>query len=402
MNTSWSIDNNQYQLFRYPPNQHDKSLQGWDSSDELVVQYVNERYSDASSLPTTVIYDDLFGAISIGLNRFGPICVLDSYVSQLAIEHNHEINQLVRPPIYSSLDIVPNCNLAIVKITKNIAYLEHQLQTISAQSINCDVIATGKTTLITTAVMKLFERYFANVKSSLAKRKSRLIFATHSASHNQSQATVDNARSVNAQPNFTAHWPDKKLTLSAYANVFSKDQIDIGGRFLVDHLPYLEATEEPFTAIDLGCGNGLVGLSLLQQNESLFLNPSTKNDQPKNRIIFCDESHMAIASAQYNVQQNVPLLSQATLFVQDDCLSQQATNSADLILCNPPFHQQNAITTHIAQQMINQAAQVLKKQGVLYLVANRHLPYQSMLKTTFGGFTILASNAKFVIYQCKK
>lgn len=118
-------------------------------------------------------------------------------------------------------------------------------------------------------------------------------------------------------------------------------------------------------------------------------------------MIFADESHMAINSVQQNVEINANELINVCTFSQDDCLSQQPDNSADLILCNPPFHQQNTITTHITEQMIKQSAMVLKSNGVILLVANKHLAYQKMLKDTFGGFTVLSSNSKFVIYMCQ-
>ena len=111
---------------------------------------------------------------------------------------------------------------------------------------------------------------------------------------------------------------------------------------------------------------------------------------------------MAVASAKLNVENNFPEQLKNCEFKQDDCLSSQAPDSADLILCNPPFHQQNTITEHIAKQMFEQSHQILSKGGRLVVVANRHLPYQGQLKKIFGGFSVLAQNRKFVIFECNK
>ncbi|MDA8622250.1 methyltransferase [Psychrosphaera sp.] len=387
MNTSWTIANTQFELHRYPPNQHDKSLQAWDSSDELVVQHVLNTYQHALPAPEVLVYDDLFGAISLGLNNFPVSCVVDSYVSKMAIEYNHTQNSISKPPINNALDTAPKASVVIIKLTKNLAYLEHQLQTINQYQDNCDIIATGKTTLVTSSVMKLFERYFDDVSSSLAKKKSRLIFA-----HNRSITT--SSKTDLSIPLFEAHWPEQDLVLRSFANVFSKDQIDIGGRFLADHLPQLTHQQNNFTVIDLGCGNGLLGLSYLKQNKEHIEDVVFK-------MIFADESHMAIKSVEHNVRVNASELFRQCDFVQDDCLSQQPDSSADLILCNPPFHQQNTITTHITEQMIKQSSLVLKKNGILMLVANKHLPYQKMLKDTFDDFTVVSSNSKFIIYMCQ-
>jgi 23S rRNA (guanine1835-N2)-methyltransferase len=95
------------------------------------------------------------------------------------------------------------------------------------------------------------------------------------------------------------------------------------------------------------------------------------------------------------------LMTQAE-FVVDDCLSQQADDSADFIICNPPFHQQNAVTDHIAWQMFADARRVLKKHGRLRIVANRHLAYSEKLARLFGGCIHVASNAKFTILEAIK
>ncbi|MDM6867274.1 methyltransferase, partial [Escherichia coli] len=70
--------------------------------------------------------------------------------------------------------------------------------------------------------------------------------------------------------------------------------------------------------------------------------------------------------------------------------------------CNPPFHQQHAITDHIAWQMFNDARRSLKYGGELYVVGNRHLDYFRKLKRAFGNCTTIATNNKFVILKATK
>ncbi len=69
---------------------------------------------------------------------------------------------------------------------------------------------------------------------------------------------------------------------------------------------------------------------------------------------------MAVASAQQNIESNLPYTNQCQYMV-DDCLTKIDNNSIDVILCNPPFHQLQATTDHIAWQMFNDAYRVLKK-----------------------------------------
>jgi len=83
-------------------------------------------------------------------------------------------------------------------------------------------------------------------------------------------------------------------------------------------------------------------------------------------------------------------------------LSNFPANSADCIVCNPPFHQQHTIGDHIAWQMFQQAYKVLRKGGELRVIGNRHLNYQLALKKLFGGCRQVAANSKFVIFSCIK
>lgn len=72
------------------------------------------------------------------------------------------------------------------------------------------------------------------------------------------------------------------------------------------------------------------------------------------------------------------------------------------MLCNPPFHQGEAITDHIAWQMFLDARRRLKDGGILHIVGNRHLNYHVKLQRLFQNCTTVASNGKFVILQAQK
>ena len=376
MNVQWQIIDKQYDLFRFPKGQHDKSLQAWDSADELVVEHLlsNSQINTNSLL----ILNDNFGALSVALNHLSPTIATDSYISQQAILQNCEANELTAPTLLNSLDVLPESKTIVIKLTKNIGFLEHQLNQISELNDECQIIATGKTTLVTKSVLTLFSKYLTNVTTSLAKKKSRLIFAQHD-------------KSIQVPPSkypVNVAWPEKSITVTSHANVYSKDKIDIGGRFLAENLP--ELTED-HTIIDLGCGNGLIGLSCLQQMEERKKSINVK---------FLDESFMAVDSARLNVTEHFQAQVDQCSFITTDCLTGEEERSVDLILCNPPFHQQNTITEHIALQMFTQAKEVLKDGGKIFVVANNHLHHSYHLKNIFGGFKVHRKNNKFTIYKC--
>jgi 16S rRNA (guanine1207-N2)-methyltransferase len=208
--------------------------------------------------------------------------------------------------------------------------------------------------------------------TSLAKKKARLIFV----SFDEKLAIGKNPYPVDYQLENTDYW------LTNHANVFSRDRLDIGTRFFLQHLP---VKTDAIDIIDLACGNGVVGLIAAERN-------------PKARLHFVDESFMAVASAQENFYRAFAQSREARFQVGDG-LNDFAAQSADLILCNPPFHQQNTIGDQIATQLFKQAKTVLKRGGECWVIGNRHLAYHQDLKKLFGNCTVMASNAKFVIWQ---
>ena len=166
---------------------------------------------------------------------------------------------------------------------------------------------------------------------------------------------------------------------------FSSDSLDIGARLLLEHIPSGNQYQD---IIDLGCGNRVIGIKAARLN-------------PQANVVCVDESYMAAASARMNAKANLDNPSQLEAKV-NNCLDGFPAQSADLVLCNPPFHQQAAITDHIAWQMFCDAKHALRPGGKLIVIGNRHLGYGGKLKRLFGNVTVIAQNNKFVVYQSDK
>jgi len=167
--------------------------------------------------------------------------------------------------------------------------------------------------------------------------------------------------------------------------VFSQEKLDLGTRFFIENIV---VDEKYKTIVDLGCGNGVLGLLAAIKN-------------PAAKIIFTDESYMAVESAISNFLSVFEDTREAE-FLQTDCLQGVEENSASLVLCNPPFHQNNAINDDVAWQMFSESKSVLEKQGELWVIGNRHLAYHAKLKKLFGNAEVVASNNKFVIVKAIK
>ncbi|CAI8247087.1 MAG: Ribosomal RNA large subunit methyltransferase G [Glaciecola sp. HTCC2999] len=382
MNIEFTHARGTHTLVRYPAEHQHKSLQAWDAVDEYIISYVQENHTDLleNIAPKRIaIFNDDFGALTCAFHAFHPIHISDSLVAQLGARHNMQHNELdpaVIDFIASTEAIEHRFDIVLMQLPKNLALLTYQLHQLrQCSDDNTIIIAGGKVPVVTKNIQQLFHSILGNCHTSLAVKKSRLVIGS-----------MDPQLTPPPQSTWNT-WEISKpvLQLSHLPNVFSRLHLDIGARFLMQHLPLVEGEH----VVDLGCGNGVIGCSVLA-------------DAPNATITFVDESYMAIESAKRNVQDNFPDQYAQCNFVVANCLSQVDIANVDLVLCNPPFHQQNAVTDHIAWQMFKDAKQVLRHGGELRIIGNRHLPYGNMLKKRYGGFTVIATNAKFSILSTYK
>lgn len=377
-------NNNKYQinqdtsltLWRFPKQKETSSLQAWDSADHLLANHVSLNFIGAECLKSILIVNDSFGCLACHLSQFSPNVYTDSKISEIATKENLSLNNLnPNIEITNNADNLKQVKLVLLKLPKNLDYLQFILQQVhQSQFEEVEIIASAKATEINKSVIKIFNRYFTQVEVSLTTKKSRIITAKgkQSAPFSSFSSWVS--------------WPFNGLNISNASNVFSRSSLDQGALFMIDYLPDCNDKD----VIDLACGNGVLGLNLLSK-------------QTPKSILFCDESYMAIESVQLNLVQNN--LNNDSVDVStkcQDCLTEQITMSSDIIICNPPFHQQRTITDHIAVQMFNDSYRVLRKGGELRIVGNQHLGYLQTLKSIFDEVKVLTSNKKFVIISAKK
>ena len=105
-------------------------------------------------------------------------------------------------------------------------------------------------------------------------------------------------------------------------------------------------------------------------------------------------------STRINQEKNIPN-AKSSIYAGDG-LKQVEEGSLDLVICNPPFHQQHTISADLAHSMFQDAYRSLKLGGELWIVANRHLGYHIHLKRLFGHCSVEESDKKFVILRSIK
>ena len=74
----------------------------------------------------------------------------------------------------------------------------------------------------------------------------------------------------------------------------------------------------------------------------------------------------------------------------------------DFVMMNPPFHVGRADAANLGQAFIQAASRALKPGGSLYMVANRHLPYEATIKACFKQFEIIEDAGGYKIIRADR
>ncbi|MFT2789477.1 23S rRNA (guanine(1835)-N(2))-methyltransferase RlmG [Serratia sp. T13T92] len=365
----------QLELERYPQQEEATQLQAWEAADEYLLQQLEN--VDIGERPV-LIFNDNFGTLACALHGYKPYSISDSYMSQLATRHNLKLNELdvEQVTLQDSLAELPaNPAVVLMRIPKALALLEQQLRALrDVVAPDTLIVAGAKARDVHTSTMQVFERVLGPTRTSLAWKKARLIYC-------QVADIVPPAAPE------TTDWllDGTDWLIHNHANVFSRGSLDIGARLFLENLP----KDLQGHIVDLGCGNGIIGMCALVQN-------------PQAQMTFVDESYMAVASSELNVAHNLPQEMDRCQFEVNNSLAGIERESLQAVLCNPPFHQQHAITDHTAWQMFCDAKRCLQVGGELWIVGNRHLDYYQKLRRLFGNCTTVASNQKFLILKAVK
>ncbi|MBB3102117.1 methyltransferase [Azomonas macrocytogenes] len=358
------------------PEQPNEPLQAFDAADEYLLGQVYEQ----GIAPDTriLLLNDSFGTLACSLASHAQVTGSgDSHLGYLALQKNLARNRLA----VANVDFVPAnaiaqgpFDLVLIRIPKTLALLEEQLIRLHGRlAPGARVIAAAMVKHLPRAAGDLLERYIGPVRASLAMKKARLLFVT------------PEPKPVPASPYPTRYRLDvPAIELVNHANLFCREGLDIGTRVFLAHLPRDTCKQR---VADLGCGNGVLGIAHALHN-------------PDAELTLVDESYMAVQSAQENWQ---ALLGERSVDIRaGDGLAEQPTGSLDLVLCNPPFHQQQVIGDFLAWRMFQQARTALVPGGALWIVGNRHLGYHAKLKRLFRQVEQMAATPKFVILRALK
>ncbi|MDQ6958054.1 MAG: methyltransferase [Mariprofundaceae bacterium] len=182
-------------------------------------------------------------------------------------------------------------------------------------------------------------------------------------------------------------WKEQALPHAIFAHdlisqpgIFSWDRIDTGSCLLAKHLP----DDLSGCGMDLGCGNGFLSASILRQCDKI------------SGIHLVDSDATAIACA----TQNLPPVSHTKIYMHWlDATAEPIPQSMDWVVLNPPFHAGKSQDITLGKAMVHAACCCLKPSGTLFMVANRKLPYESILDTYLKNTKYLYEGEGFKVIE---
>lgn len=172
----------------------------------------------------------------------------------------------------------------------------------------------------------------------------------------------------------------KELSFVCASGVFSATKIDAATQLLLEHCQM----QDGWDVLDLGCGIGVIGISI-------------KKIYSKCVVVLSDVNERALSISQENARRN----GVAVEIVASDVYHGLQGRMFDAILTNPPHH----AGRELVYLMIEEAPLHLKKNGMLQLVA-KHQKGGAMLekkmKEVFGNVTVLVKKGGIRVYCSRK
>ncbi|GAA3179379.1 methyltransferase [Blastococcus jejuensis] len=359
-------------LLRREPDVEAPELVAVDATDRLLLDEAAALVRGCGPGEVAVV-DDSYGALTLGLQALHGASDVrvaqDLLVGELALARNAERVGLGG---HRSLPLGPElaagARLVLVKAPKALDALREIAEVVAASAApDVTVLVGARVKHMTHAMNDVLRASFTDVSATLARQKSRVLVA---------RGPVPGPSSF---PACVEH-PDVGLTVCAHGAAFAGAKIDIGTRALLGAIG--GAAPDAATALDLGCGTGILAVALARARPGL-------------RVLAVDQSAAAVGSARATAAANG--VADRVEVRRDDAASSVPDGSVDLVVCNPPFHVGAAVVTTAADHLFAGAARVLRPGGELWTVYNSALRYKTVLARLVGPTRVVDRNPKFTV-----
>jgi 16S rRNA (guanine1207-N2)-methyltransferase len=343
-----------------------------DATDRLLL---DEAATDLAAHPdAVVVLDDGHGALTLGAvalhGATGVRVHQDLLVGELALAANAERTGLTGTYTQHGLDadLLRGARVVLAKAPKSLEALRELVQVVAAGADPAVTLYVGgRVKHMTLGMNDVLAEGFTDVHATLARQKSRVLVAR-------------GPRPVRSSFPVCREHADLGLTVCAHGAAFAGVKVDRGTRALLGALP--GAVPDAATAVDLGCGSGVLAVALAAARPGLS-------------VVGVDQSAAAVASAVATVAANG--LADRVRVVRDDAAGSLEEGSVDLVVCNPPFHAGVAVSETLAHRLFAGAARVLRPGGELWCVYNSHLPHRDALRRIIGPTRQVTRDPTFTV-----
>jgi 16S rRNA (guanine1207-N2)-methyltransferase len=349
-----------------------------DATDRLLLDEAAPLLAAAGPGEVAVV-DDSYGALTLGaVALHGAVDVRvsqDLLVGEQALARNAERTGLAGS--YRSFllrpELADGARVVLVKAPKGLEALREIAEVVAASAApDVTLYVGGRVKHMTHAMNDVLRDSFAEVSATLARQKSRVLVARGP------------RPAPSSFPRCQEH-PDLGLTVCAHGAAFAGPRIDLGTRALLRALPRTAAVG---TALDLGCGTGVLAAALAAAH-------------PELEVLATDQSAAAVASARATAAANG--FGERVTVTRDDAAEQLPDRSVDLVVCNPPFHLGAAVVNAAADRLFAAAGRVLRPGGQLWTVFNSPLPHPAALRRLVGPTRVVDRDRRFsvAVSTCK-
>ncbi len=165
-----------------------------------------------------------------------------------------------------------------------------------------------------------------------------------------------------------------------HAGVFSADDIDPASKILAEALPKKLGR----VVVDLGAGWG-------------YLSARCLADEYVRNLHLVEADRVALECAKQNVDD-----ARAVFHWADATTWSVPEGRVDVVVMNPPFHTGRKAEPSLGVSFIQNAARILAPSGHLWMVANRHLPYEATLQACFVRVEEVAGDNRFKVLHAHR
>lgn len=163
--------------------------------------------------------------------------------------------------------------------------------------------------------------------------------------------------------------------------LFSWDKVDKGSLYLTEHLP----SQMNGRVADLGAGWGFLSEVLLRNRPEI------------QGLDLYEADRVGLEACRRNVE--AARGDKRVAYHWVDAVAGIADKKFDYVVCNPPFHEDRSPDPELGVLFVAAALKALKNEGELWLVANRHLPYEGVMGGLFAESMLVAQDGSYKVLR---